>query len=93
VYVGYNFDIQGGTVSGNTAGRNGGGVCIAPGSGLSIFTKTGGIIYGSDDTNNLKNTAASRQGHAIYKSSGPQWRNVTANQTMKHDIYGFWLND
>jgi hypothetical protein len=73
------FTMKAGTIiSGNTATVNGGGVMVADGT----FTKTGGIIYGQNetgqDTNNkdLKNTAAS--GHAAYVTSGPKKRDNTA---------------
>jgi hypothetical protein len=93
IYFDFTFAMQGGIISGNSAGRNGGGVYIGPGFNRITFTKTEGIIYGNDEVNNLKNTSGSRQGHALYRNSGPQWRNVTANQAMNHDAYGFWLND
>jgi predicted outer membrane repeat protein len=80
--------MQGGTVSGNTAGGDGGGVYA-----VETFTKTGGTLYGGNDADSVKNTAASRQGHAVYQQSGPQWRSVTAGPAMNHDVYGFWLND
>jgi predicted outer membrane repeat protein len=86
VYVEGTFAMQDGIISANTAGRYGGGACVD-----GPFTKTGGTIYGGGEANDVKNTAA--QGLAVYKKSGPQWRNVTAGPSLKADAYGFWLND
>jgi len=88
VYAHRPFIMQGGSITGNTAGRYGGGVFVD-----GNFTKSGGTIYGSDEASNQKNTATSKRGHAVYRSSGPQWRNVTTGPTMTSDAYGFWLND
>jgi parallel beta-helix repeat protein len=57
--------MEGGTISGNTATNNGGGVYLDSGT----FTMDGGIIYGNEVPNgDLKNTA--NQGAAFYKSGG-----------------------
>jgi hypothetical protein len=85
------FVMQGNsTVAGNTAGDKGGGVYL--GSSAS-FTKTGGNIYGDDAAQNLKNTAASAVGHAIFENKNGGWRNATAGPTMTSDSYGFWLSE
>jgi hypothetical protein len=66
---GGNFSLSGSaTVSGNTASYYGGGVFINNGS----FTKTGGVIYGSNETNaSLRNivTGQTTSGAAVYKDS------------------------
>ncbi|MDR1220885.1 MAG: InlB B-repeat-containing protein [Treponema sp.] len=73
VYSG-TFTMSGGTISGNTASNAGGGVLV---DGAGMFIKqSGGIIYGSDASDSLKNTAAS-YGHAVYSSGGKE-RNTTA---------------
>jgi hypothetical protein len=86
VYVGRGaFTITGGEISGNTS-NYGGGVFI---SNEGSFTKTGGgVIYGSDAADSLKNTAGwnSSPGHAVYyfwfKNSSSYFghsRNTTLN--------------
>jgi predicted outer membrane repeat protein len=87
VYVTRTLTMQGGAVSGNTAAMNGGGVYFDSGT----FTNTGGTSHGNGEANNVKNTAA--QGHAVYRKTGPQWRNATVGPSMNPDAYGFWLND
>jgi hypothetical protein len=89
VYINEEFTMQDGEVSGNSAGRSGGGVYL----GRGTFTKTGGTINGGAEATGLKNSAKSNQGHAVYQTSGPQWRNGTVGPAMNPDTYGFWLND
>jgi uncharacterized repeat protein (TIGR02543 family) len=61
VYVTGTFTMDGGEISGNTASSyHGGGVNVT-----GTFTKQGGTIYGSDGSE-LKNTAASGDGQAVY---------------------------
>jgi hypothetical protein len=57
------FNMSGGEISGNTASYSGGGVCVSNGT----FTKIGGgVIYGSDASDPLKNTIGSDiWGHAV----------------------------
>jgi hypothetical protein len=80
-------------ISGNTAAGNGGGVYVYDTS--STFTKNGGTIYGTTtdgstpENSGLKNTATSGDGHAVYKSSGPQKRNTTAGPGVSSDS-SFW---
>jgi hypothetical protein len=74
------FTMSGGEIWGNTVGSKsyGAGVYVDT-SGK--FTKTGGgTIYGSDASDeSKKNTAAKEdRGHAVYVSSGPKQRNLTA---------------
>jgi len=84
------FTMQDNTsVAGNTALSSGG---VYVGSN-GTFTKTGGIIYGDDADQNLKNTAISRLGNAVYEAQNSSWRNASAGPTMNSDSYGFWLND
>jgi hypothetical protein len=76
------FTMKQGAISGNTA-SSGGGVSVASGT----FTKqSGGIIYGSDESSSLKNTASSDSyGHAVYVSSGSKKRNSTAGVGVTMD--------
>jgi hypothetical protein len=49
------------------------------------FTKTGGILYGSNASlDTLKNTAGSN-GHAVYVRSGSKERNSTAGAAVNLD--------
>ena len=83
------FTMQGGTISGNTTRKNGGGVYLYRNVN---FTKTGGTIYGNNETDaRLRNTASNR-GHALYNANGT-WRNATAGPTLNPDTFGFWTND
>jgi hypothetical protein len=75
------FTMSGGEISGNTASSysftKGGGVYVSSGT----FTKqSDGIIYGSNASNALKNTATrgDNYGHAIYVDSPVKKRNTTA---------------
>jgi hypothetical protein len=75
-----NFEMSGGEIKGNTAsgGTGGGGVYFSAGSPFnSMFTKTGGAIYGGTELPGIKNTAASGEGHAVLLSDGRK-RNSTA---------------
>jgi len=76
-------------ISGNTAIGNGGGIYFKGNS----FTKTGGIIYGDDADQKLKNTVIGGRGNAIYETNNGGWRNATAGLTMNSNSYGFWLNE
>jgi uncharacterized repeat protein (TIGR02543 family) len=73
---GGDFTMEGGEISGNFAISLGGGVVIN-GSDSGGFSKTGGVIYGSDALDNsLKNTVDSgdTNGHAVYYwASLPGW--------------------
>jgi fibronectin type 3 domain-containing protein len=88
VYVGGgSFTMSGGTISGNTASASYSYVYHAYGGGVSIgssgrFTKTAGVIYGSNG-GTLKNTAADG-GQAVYTYSGKQ-RNTTAGTSVSLD--------
>jgi hypothetical protein len=82
--------MSGGTISGNKANgsgstNGGGGVCLS--GDRPVFTKTGGIIYGSDDTAN-KNAASSNNGHAVYlyiDSATTKKRNSTVDEAVAID--------
>jgi predicted outer membrane repeat protein len=76
--------MSGGTISGNTASDSGGGVYADYGD---TFTKqSGGIIYGSDAGDALKNTADGGDGHAVYVYSSPKKkRNTTAGEGVTLD--------
>jgi hypothetical protein len=81
--------MSGGQISNNTAAYSGGGV-----DNYGTFIKTGGVVYGDDADQNLKNTVSSGFGSAVYQSTDKEaWRNVTAGLAMNPDSYGFWLND
>jgi uncharacterized repeat protein (TIGR02543 family) len=76
------FTMSGGTISGNTA-LYGGGAYVS-----GTFTKQqGGVIYGSDADDTLKNTASygDPYGHAVYESSGLKKRNSTAGVGVTMD--------
>jgi hypothetical protein len=73
------FTMNEGTISGNTANDiygHGGGVYVYSGT----FTKSagGGIIYGQNAAEGLKNTAGSGLGHAVYVYNGSKKRDNTA---------------
>jgi hypothetical protein len=83
VYVEQNrtFTMNGGVISGNTAGT-GGGVYVF----YSRIIKSGGTIYGSDETDAaLKNTATDNNGHAVFSASGLRKRNTTAGPDVALD--------
>jgi parallel beta-helix repeat protein len=66
VYVdGGTFTMEDGSVEGNTANRNGGGVYL---SRTSAITKTGGYIYGNDTSTDQANvvTGQTDKGAAVY---------------------------
>ncbi|MDR1788119.1 MAG: hypothetical protein LBR16_06690 [Treponema sp.] len=67
------FTMSGGTISGNTAKWGGGVYHEYHAARSSPFTKTGGVIYGSNASGSQKNTATdgNNYGHAVY---------VTANE-------------
>jgi hypothetical protein len=70
------FTMSGGEISGNTAGF-GGGVYV----GSATFIKNGGgVIYGSNESTALKNTAGrgNNWGHAVSVYEGSRKRNTTA---------------
>jgi hypothetical protein len=78
------FSMSGGTISGNSASSFGGGVRVFT---EGTFTKQAdGIIYGSNASSTLKNTAGSDSyGHAVYVSSGSKKRNSTAGEGVLLD--------
>jgi hypothetical protein len=66
--------MNGGEISGNSASYSsssgGGGVYVY--SNGTFIKQTGGVIYGSNASNVLKNTASGGgYGHAVYISSSP----------------------
>jgi hypothetical protein len=73
------FIMTGGEISGNTA-HYGGGVYVNSGG---TFTKTGGVIYGSDASPAaLKNTANNDDGHVAFVYTGAKIRNTTAGASI-----------
>jgi hypothetical protein len=99
IYVGpggLTLTMQGGIIAGNTGGVSGGGVFVNAGTG--VFTKAplvegnaSGIIYGNDGTANAnKATQAvtdqtNDKGHAVYVSTGPKHREITAGPDQQLD--------
>jgi hypothetical protein len=84
------FTMNGGTISGNTVNSNsdgyGGGVYVDN----TRFLKNGGsIIYGANEDTDIKNTASSGQGHAVYvyvnESSPIKKRDITAGEGVPLD--------
>jgi hypothetical protein len=77
------FTMNGGEISGNTSSF-GGGVYVL--SSYGTFTKQpGGVIYGSNASSLLQNTASSDSyGHAVYVSSSKK-RNTTAGEDVTLD--------
>jgi hypothetical protein len=72
------FVMQSGIISGNTAGGNGGGVYVESGG---VFAKTGGSIFGQDESNTAlrKNSAAQGSAAYVYESASRyQKRDATA---------------
>ena len=83
------FIMDNGEISGNIA-AHGGGVFV---HNDGTFTKNGGIIYGNDSAQNLRNIDKNGKGHAIYEQGNDRWRNTTAGQAVGTDTYGFWMNN
>jgi fibronectin type 3 domain-containing protein len=81
------FTMSGGEISGNIS-SSGGGVYVSnyDSSYNATFTKNGGgTIYGSDASNDLKNTAESgdNYGHAVYVYGSPaKKRDITAGPSV-----------
>jgi hypothetical protein len=66
------FTMSGGTISGNT-GNYGGGVYVNLSGNIGKFAKTGGIIYGSNESEgSTKNTSNASYGHAVLAYAGNQ---------------------
>jgi uncharacterized repeat protein (TIGR02543 family) len=90
VYVSGTFEMSNGEISGNTASStypsNGGGMYVYS---TGTFTKqAGGVIYGANASDSLKNTATSGNdyGHAVYVDSSPaKKRNTTAGTGVMLD--------
>jgi uncharacterized repeat protein (TIGR02543 family) len=90
VFFGYNNDtfiINGGEISDNTA-SDGGGIYVQNGN---FVKQTGGIIYGANSSDALRNTATNGNGygHAVYTTNG-RIRNTTAGSgvTLNSSIDG-----
>jgi len=79
VHVNGSFVMYGGTISGNTAIKFGGGVYVSP---SGEFLKKGGIIYGNDDTPNANIAGGGEAtfGHAVFYQGGinQYYRDITA---------------
>jgi hypothetical protein len=78
------FTMSGGTISGNIASYGGG---VYKGSGTGFFVKQpNGIIYGSNESSTLQNTATSGNGHTAYVDSSPAKKcNTTAGTGITLD--------
>ncbi|GHV36893.1 hypothetical protein AGMMS49546_03190 [Spirochaetia bacterium] len=93
------FTMAGGEISGNTGtatvtgtGTGTAGTASSYGGGVytnsnGTFTKTSGVIYGSNISDALKNTVSSNNnGHAVYVNSSPtKKRNTTAGISVNLD--------
>jgi uncharacterized repeat protein (TIGR02543 family) len=73
------FTMSGGDISDNSSSYYGGGVYV---SNNGTFTKqSGSIIYGSNASVGLKNSASSGDGHAVYVGGSPvKLRNSTVGE-------------
>jgi hypothetical protein len=80
------FTMSDGKISGNTASSYGGGVYV---SGSTFTKQPGGVIYGSNASSSLQNTApGDSYGHAVYvfiSSNNSQKRNATAGEGVTLD--------
>jgi hypothetical protein len=86
VRAGGTFAMRGGSITGNTA-NYGAGVHGNLSSG-GAFTKTGGIIYGSNASEEQKNRAKEQKGHAVYiyiSEDNQKTRDATAGQNTALD--------
>jgi hypothetical protein len=93
VYVGYGaFEMKDGVIAGNSASTNSSSPSAkAQGGGVyagNRFTKTGGIIYGSDAAdaalkNTLSDGGGGSEGFAVYAKN--QKRNTTADASVNLD--------
>jgi hypothetical protein len=95
VWTSSTFTMNGGEISGNTAYRGGGVYVIDINSSgyFGTFTKTGGIVYGSNGSN-TDNTATGTDsyghgGHAVYVNKGSDtagyYRDTTAWSSVNLD--------
>jgi len=79
-------------IKANTASDKGGGVYIESKGNLE---KNGGIIFGSDESLDLRNKASDTKqnsGHAVYWDSSPaRYRNVTASPNDNTSNDDFWI--
>jgi len=98
VYSGQ-LTMNGGIISGNTViASNNVNVNMATADGGGVYSsgslnKTGGIIYGNHESENLRNVAIGGRGHAVFNLSSSRWRNATAGTTDNSDRLDFWLNE
>jgi len=79
------FYMSGGTISGNWAGEEGGGVYCS--DKFIIFSKTGGVIYGSNEGSGNANMAI--RGHALSSDIGKKTKifDKTIGTNQKLDIH------
>jgi parallel beta-helix repeat protein len=87
VWADSSFTMTGGEIGGNTAGSDGGGVYVKLTEFIftTIFSKSGGTIYGDTDTANTppENTATGGTGHAVYLEDSDKKRNSDVGPTVK----------
>jgi predicted outer membrane repeat protein len=76
------LNMTSGTISGNTALGNGGGIAVGTGSYMGIFNMTGGTIYGNSESDTLKNTAAADGGASLYKGPSATSTYPTSDATL-----------
>ncbi|MDR2444720.1 MAG: hypothetical protein LBD44_02115, partial [Spirochaetaceae bacterium] len=76
------FRMEGGVISGNTSEFDGGGVSLTT-NDPNTFKKTGGVIYGSNETDaSLKNSVtAGNDGHAVWVNSGKKHNDTVPETT------------
>jgi hypothetical protein len=90
IYESGAFVMEDGVISGNTAEANAHPSAVA-GSAVfswgSVFKKTGGIIYGTDAGESLKNKISAGQGHVVQMQMDPNIfkRDTTAGATVNLD--------
>jgi uncharacterized repeat protein (TIGR02543 family) len=92
VTAGGTFTMSGGEISGNTAIASSGS---ARGGGVwaGTFTKEpGGIIYGSDASDELKNTASGGTSHAVYAASNKKRNSTVEEGETLSNTAGDWVD-
>ncbi|MDR0635496.1 MAG: InlB B-repeat-containing protein [Treponema sp.] len=78
------FTMSGGEITGNTTAV-GGGVYVGSGT---VTKQSGGIIYGSDASASLRNTASSGYGHAVYANGKKRDSTAGVGVTLDSTVSG-----
>jgi hypothetical protein len=74
------FTMSGGIISGNIAGKTGGGVYVGGGTFIKepdAIQGNSGIIYGKDNTANENTAEVGGSGHAVYYAGASCYRDTT----------------